>query len=163
MLHAEVVANLVRYGRRHDGHDLTVVHGNATRKLVRANRTLQRLTHDPAVELLARQQLRVVVGERFDEGLPTVVEEILQRFVAVTGQLHLVVLAPHDDADQGDEDVQRRVHRINDIRYRLAVVVDASQAAVHRLVQLVVHDQDQLHERRVPVRIVWASDLGLVT
>lgn len=159
VLHAKVVADLMRHCRGHHRHNLAVVHRDTARELVRADGSLQCLAHDPSVKLFPRQQLGVVVGEHLDEGLAAVVQEVLQRLVAIAGQLHLVLLAPDHHADEGDEDVQWRVDGVDDVRYRLAVVVHAPQTVVHRLVDLVVDDQHQLNVGRVSVRVEWAAHL----
>ncbi len=57
VLHAEVVPHLVGHGGGHEADYVTVPHAHATRELVGADGTLQRLAHHPGVELDPCQQL----------------------------------------------------------------------------------------------------------
>lgn len=90
-------------------------------------------------------------------------QKVLQRFISVTGQLHLVLFAPHDNANQRDEDVQWGVDCVDDVRYCFAVIVHSSQTVVHRLVEFIVHDQDEFHVGRVSVCVEWTSYFGVIS
>jgi len=56
-----------------------------------------------------REKLSIVVGVFFGQFSSPVVQEIGQSGVSVGGDADFIVVRPHDDSDQGDEYVQRRI------------------------------------------------------
>lgn len=109
VLHAEVVSHLVSHGGGNDGQHLAVQHAHAARVGVRADGTLQGFAHHAALERLLGQQLRIVVGMLQHQLGAAIVQEIVQRDVAVDGELNLVRLVPDNHAHQCNKDVQRLV------------------------------------------------------
>jgi hypothetical protein len=158
VLHPKVVPHLVRDSGGHEADYVAVPHVDAPRELVSAHGALQGLAHDAPVKLDAGQQLGVVVGVVLDQALPPVVQEVCERVVAFGGERDLVVIRPHDDANEGDVDVEGRVERVHNVGDVLADAVDALEVAVVIAIFLVVHNQEELHITRAAVRVPWPID-----
>lgn len=109
VLHAKVVAHLVRNGRGHHANDHTVVLRNADGRLVRAHLALVRFADNVVLELAARQQVRIVVGVLAYQLRAPVLGELTQRRLALERDRYGVLLVPHDNAGEGNEDIERHV------------------------------------------------------
>lgn len=133
---------------------------HAAGEFVSAYRTFQRFPHHAFAELLAGDQVCVVVRYVGEQRLPPVAQEVVQGLVAVLHQLYLVALAPHHHAHQGDEDVQWRVYGVDDVGDVLELVVDRLQALAVGLELAVVGDEHQLHVAGQLVRVVRTPHLG---
>lgn len=109
VLHAKVVAHLVRNRCGHHAHHRTVVLRNANGRLVRAHFALVRFADDVVFEFLARQQMRIVVGMLSHQLGAPVVGEGAQRRFALERDLDFVLFVPHNDAGERNKYVERHV------------------------------------------------------
>lgn len=73
------------------------------------NRAFQSFTDNAIGEILIREQLRVIVRMRLRQLILPVIQEHVERQVAVTRNLDLVSLRPDLDTNQCDENIKRSV------------------------------------------------------
>lgn len=141
MFHVEAVAHFVGQRSCLDAEIIGVDHDNRSGVVAGTHSTELGFPDYVVFEVDRRQQLGVIVGMRTEQGIPTILEEVIQGVIGTVGDVNAVVLVPYDHACQSYEDIQWIEEHVNVVDNVRAITMDGPDVFFKVPVERIVYHQ----------------------